>query len=569
MKKIVITLCLPFISLLGISQNIGINSTGAVPNVSAGLDIDFTNRGLLVPRIALTGINDAVTIATPATSLLVYNTNAGLPDGVGYYYNSGTSAAPVWIRLTTGGSSNDWTLLGNTGTNPAINFIGTTDAQDWVIRTNNVERVRVKSGGFVGLGTGAPQNQLDVEGAAVIGPLYSGTNAAPANGLLVQGNVGIGETVPAEKLEVAGNILSDGFTNSFIISDRNTNGNENGLHLRTNGTNYWQIGQRGSLNEDLFFWDVNSAVARLFISETTGNVGVATLSPDSRFEIAGSFGAKITSINSGPYTAGDESTILVDAGTGAITVNLPAAATAPDRMYYIKKTDATNAVTIDANGGELIDGATTQTLSNQFEYYRIISDGAAWFIIGTNISAGGGGGGSGFSNVQVFTANGTFTVPAGVTNIMVEVIGGGGGGASGSAGGTRGCGGMGGGYGKSYFTVVPGANHAVVIGAGGTGAPGGPCSLGNTGGTSTFGSPVVIQSTGGQGGNGCGSNSSRNGGTSTGQINMQGARGPDGQTVGRHYGGLSGNGSTIGQGGIGDTQFFGRDGEDGVVYVHW
>ncbi len=181
----------------------------------------------------------------------------------------------------------------------------------------------------------------------------------------------------------------------------------------------------------------------------------------------------------------------------------------------------------------------------------------------------GPAGSGGYTNMQVFTSNGTFTVPSGVTNIMVEVWGGGGGGASGSSGGTRGCGGMGGGYGKSYLTVTPGANHAVVIGAGGLGAPSGPCSLGSTGGTSSFGTPVAIQSTGGQGGNGCGSNMNRNGGTSTGQLSMTGAKGPDGQTVGRHYGGLSGNGSTIGQGGIGDTQFFGRDGSPGAVVVHW
>lgn len=54
------------------AQNIGINATGATPNTSAGLDIDFANKGLLIPRIALTSTTDATTIASPATSLLVY-----------------------------------------------------------------------------------------------------------------------------------------------------------------------------------------------------------------------------------------------------------------------------------------------------------------------------------------------------------------------------------------------------------------------------------------------------------------------------------------------------------------
>lgn len=45
--------------------------------------------------------------------------------------------------------------------------------------------------GKLGIGTDTPQNTLDVEGAAVIGATYSGTNTAPTNGLIVQGPVGI------------------------------------------------------------------------------------------------------------------------------------------------------------------------------------------------------------------------------------------------------------------------------------------------------------------------------------------------------------------------------------------
>jgi len=45
---------------------------------------------------------------------------------------------------------------------------------------------------------------LDVEGGAVIGAAYSGTNTAPANGLLVQGNVGIGTANPDQMLTVKG-----------------------------------------------------------------------------------------------------------------------------------------------------------------------------------------------------------------------------------------------------------------------------------------------------------------------------------------------------------------------------
>ena len=43
------------------------------------------------------------------------------------------------------GSSNVWLLSGNAGTNPSTNFIGTTDNQDLVFKTNNTETLRIVS----------------------------------------------------------------------------------------------------------------------------------------------------------------------------------------------------------------------------------------------------------------------------------------------------------------------------------------------------------------------------------------------------------------------------------------
>jgi hypothetical protein len=45
----------------------------SAPDASAILDLTTTNKGFLPPRIALKGINDATSIPTPATGLLVYN----------------------------------------------------------------------------------------------------------------------------------------------------------------------------------------------------------------------------------------------------------------------------------------------------------------------------------------------------------------------------------------------------------------------------------------------------------------------------------------------------------------
>ncbi len=128
---------------------------GATPNASAKLEINATNRGLLIPNVALTAKNVAGPIAAPATSLLVYNTaTAGVsPNNVipGYYYWNGAA----WVGFT-GSNSNDWSITGNSGTG-AANYVGTSDAVDFKISSNGAERIRVLSNGQVVVNnTGAP-----------------------------------------------------------------------------------------------------------------------------------------------------------------------------------------------------------------------------------------------------------------------------------------------------------------------------------------------------------------------------------------------------------------------------
>ena len=102
MKNVII-----FFLLLTIAQSngfaqLGVNTDNSLPDASAGLDVKFTNKGFLPPRVSLTAINSALPIAAPAAGLLVYNTaTAGTqPYNVipGFYYwdgsNWNTVAAP-------------------------------------------------------------------------------------------------------------------------------------------------------------------------------------------------------------------------------------------------------------------------------------------------------------------------------------------------------------------------------------------------------------------------------------------------------------------------------------------
>lgn len=144
------------------AQNVGINSTGATPNNSAMLDVDVsalgTKKGLLIPRVTAAQKTAMNPLPAAAQGLVVYQT-----DGVqGFYYNTSTSTTAAWSYIAPSGVTG-WSTLGNAGTNPTTNFIGTSDAQDLVVRTSSIERYRVTSAGFIGIGTTLPEEMIHID----------------------------------------------------------------------------------------------------------------------------------------------------------------------------------------------------------------------------------------------------------------------------------------------------------------------------------------------------------------------------------------------------------------------
>ncbi len=92
---------------------------------------------------------------------------------------------------------------------------------------------------------------------------------------------------------------------------------------------------------------------------------------------------RLVSTSTTPYTmALSEGTVIVDATAGAKVVNLPTAASSPNRVLTFKKIDASgNTVTITRAGSDTIDGATTLVLSTQYQHVRIVSTGSTWWVI--------------------------------------------------------------------------------------------------------------------------------------------------------------------------------------------
>jgi len=208
----------------------------------------------------------------------------------------------------------------------------------------------------------------------------------------------------------------------------------------------------------------------------------------------------------------------------------------------------------------------------------ITNAGVTSIVAGTGISISGGtgavtvtaSGGGGFSNMQVFTSSGTFTVPAGITKVKATVVGGGGGGSA-LSGGAAGAGGT---AIEIISGLTPGGTVAVTVGGGGAGGSTGG-SAGGTGGTSSFG--AFCSATGGVG-NVYGTGINGNGGIgSGGNLNFAGGPGASGtggcsffggggtylaNRDARAYGGGGGGGSD-------ESSAPGGNGSAGVVVVEW
>jgi hypothetical protein len=141
------------------AQNVAINGTGAAPNASAMLDVTSTTMGFLMPR--MTSAQRAA-IPAPATGLKVYDTTTN-----SFWFFNGTT----WLQEVNTGTG--WLVTGNTlaGTE----FIGSINAQPFVVRTTNTERMRVTAAGLVGIGTAAPGYQLTL---GAVGDVFAVENQA-------------------------------------------------------------------------------------------------------------------------------------------------------------------------------------------------------------------------------------------------------------------------------------------------------------------------------------------------------------------------------------------------------
>ena len=134
MKKQLLKL-ITILSFSAAFSQVGVNTT----DPQAQLDIRSVNQaapsntdGILIPKIdAFPAINPTIN----QNGMMVFLTTAVAGKLPGFYYWDNSSSS--WIGLAK--STSGWVLAGNTGTVPGTDFLGTTDAKDFVFKTTRVE----------------------------------------------------------------------------------------------------------------------------------------------------------------------------------------------------------------------------------------------------------------------------------------------------------------------------------------------------------------------------------------------------------------------------------------------
>lgn len=253
----------------------------------------------------------------------------------------------------------------------------------------------------------------------------------------------------------------------------------------------------------------------------------------------------------------------------------------------IQKANGTSLATVDTlNGGLTFNGSTTIANQNQLRFADADSSNYVAFQAASTVAANvtwtlpsadsagclqSNGTGTlsfaacGDTNIQTFSANGTYNLPANALMVIVEAWGGGGGGGGGTGGttaATRSAGGGGGGgaYNTTTFAATalgtPGTTTIpVTVGAAGTAGTGGTGAVGTAGGgggatcfstTTACAGTIYMQTFGGGGGSGA--STAGNGGGGGGGVTGAGA---NSTTATAGSGGLPGGAGAANSGGGG------------------
>lgn len=313
----ILALVLVFSTFYG--QTIGINSTGAVADNSAMLDVVATDKGLLIPRVTLTGTNDITTITNGNVfSLLVFNTVTVSDVIPGYYFWDGAK----WVKLmdTNTNADHDWYEVGGTIAPNDINNNIFTQGNVGVGTTNPTRKLHISGSGIgvqkfkieetsvggesMSLGNGTAASTLAFSNT---GDFWLGGVANVDNNMLATdadifiegatGNTGIGTSTPQAKLNIpnVGTITTGDWTQaSLLIGDATTGLAMDFNEIYTKASTGLLVGAHS--NAPILF--VTNATTKMRVT-ATGDVGIGVTVPTEKLHVAGNI------LASGTITSSD------------------------------------------------------------------------------------------------------------------------------------------------------------------------------------------------------------------------------------------------------------------------
>jgi hypothetical protein len=196
-------------------------------NADAVLEIESANKGLLLPRLNLTSTLSPAPLSAFVKGMVVYNTATDNDVVPGMYYSDGVK----WMKMVAGAIAqappSTWSLNGNAGSQPAFNFLGTTDNAALRFRTNNMERMTIHENGYVGIGTTTPSAALEIKGELKVDTIMAGNRGT--DNILVAGTDGKVKSISAsgfvsgaqKRVEVVATSGQTIFTTPATITDMN------------------------------------------------------------------------------------------------------------------------------------------------------------------------------------------------------------------------------------------------------------------------------------------------------------------------------------------------------------
>lgn len=234
------------------------------------------------PNYTIGSPNYSITFPTAGTAVIsngLSNSNAAIPQPTltGTSGITVTGSGPTYTLSTTASGTNTvWKTVGNSGTNPTINFLGTTDPIDLLFRTSNTNRMRIFGNGSIAFGSTLTPNPVSAfvnfckQGPNDTKVLISGGDNTNSWGSMLT----LGEN---ESANVGMTIKLDAGSNKLLITN-DVNGVTPvvGIGGYAGSTNGVMIGSSYAFG--------NSPVDGLAVQ---GDVGIGTSSPVTPLEVKG------------------------------------------------------------------------------------------------------------------------------------------------------------------------------------------------------------------------------------------------------------------------------------------